>query len=523
MLASNEWPDFLAASGSSPPILTTSTLNAALDYATHRGWFTVPVEPRLKRPWHRLKKGYKERPAATEAEIRSWFAAEPNLNIGIQTGGDLLVLDVDEKPGKMSGSEALASLEELHGMLPPTLTNLTGGGGRQLFFRLPPGYGPFGDRLPVVAEWLRSHPEADSGGVIDTRNSGLVVLPPSIHPNGTPYRWEDPDAEIAELPLAWCQTPEPLTLTDPERPARKSKSAPRLFAVGDPNTLDRMAHERMANVDPDALLGRDTLLLLANGDPDDEDRSHAMWRAILGAASVRFDPDALYIRMLNSPLEDGLRDHGRAWFDRNLFYAHRYLVAQVMTIEEIRAEIDCYEWTRSEFGKGGPGNRASAESMRQVLHVILDSAVRQASTEPICVKTEIAEVTGLSKMTVWRAFLGLLTLGWIEVVPEPDRNNDDPYIYRLLPPESRKNPRLDTTDPCVPTHEDLGELPLLAGSFTIDRSIGSTPTNTTHVSGSTTVVVSREISEAEPGTSSESTVEQYSKPGFVPPTPIVEG
>ena len=192
MLASNEWPDFLAASGSSPPILTTSTLNAALDYATHRGWFTVPVEPRLKRPWHRLKKGYKERPAATEAEIRSWFAVEPNLNIGLQTGGDLLVLDVDEKPGKMSGSRALASLEELHGMLPPTLTNLTGGGGRQLFFRLPPGYGPFGDRLPVVAEWLCSHPEADSGGVIDTRNSGLVVLPPSIHPNGPRYRWEDP-------------------------------------------------------------------------------------------------------------------------------------------------------------------------------------------------------------------------------------------------------------------------------------------------------------------------------------------
>lgn len=441
-MSSIESPDFQEASGSSPPILTTSALNAALDYATHRGWFTVPVEPRLKRPWQRPK-GYKERPAATEAEIRSWFAVEPNLNIGIQTGGDLLVLDVDEKHGKMSGSEALASLEELHGELPPTLTNLTGGGGRQLFFCIPPGHGPFGDRLPVVAEWLRSHPEAESGGVIDTRNSGLVVLPPSIHPNGTSYRWEDPDVPIATLPLAWCQTPETLALEDPDRHTRKSRPASRKvsIAAADSNDLDRATHERMATVDPDALLGRDTLLLLANGDPHDEDRSHVMWRVILGAASVRFDPDALYIRMLNSSLEEGLRDHGRAWFDRNFFYAHRYLVAQVMTIEEIRAAIDCYEWSTIEFGRGGPGNRASAESMTRVLHVILDIAVRQANTEPICVKTEIAEVTGLSKMTVWRAFQGLLALGWIEIVPEPDHNNDDPYIYRLLPAESRRNPR----------------------------------------------------------------------------------
>ena len=33
MLDSNKSPDFLAASGSSPPVLTTSILNAALEYA----------------------------------------------------------------------------------------------------------------------------------------------------------------------------------------------------------------------------------------------------------------------------------------------------------------------------------------------------------------------------------------------------------------------------------------------------------------------------------------------------------
>ena len=359
-------------------------------------------------------KKLKERPAATEAEIRSWFAVEPNLNIGLQTGGDLLVLDVDEKPGKMSGSRALASLEELHGMLPPTLTNLTGGGGRQLFFRLPPGYGPFGDRLPVVAEWLCSHPEADSGGVIDTRNSGLVVLPPSIHPDGPRYRWEDPDSEIATLPLAWCQTPEALTLTDPERPTRKSKSAPR----------------RMANVDPDALLGRDTLLLLANGDPNDTDRTHLMGRVILGGASVRFDPDALYIRMLNSPLEDGLRHHGRGWFDREFFYAHRYLARQVMVIEEMRTDIEGYEWVSTDIG----GRKVSAKTMQTVLQHALDIAERYETLTPVLVKCELAKTTGFSRMTVFRAIKALILLGWLEVVPEPTKKYDEPSKYQLSMP-----------------------------------------------------------------------------------------
>ncbi len=352
----------------------------------------------------------------------------------MHTGGNLIVIDVDEKPGKMSGSKALAALEAIYGPVPPTLTSITGGGGRQLFFYLPPGYGPFGDRLPVVAEWLRSHPEADSAGVIDIRNDGLVVLPPSIHENGNRYAWLDPDAEIATLPLAWCQTP----LEDPERPTRRRRPA----SHKTPQDLDRrdgIAHQRLANVDADALLGKDTLLLLEAEVEKSTDRSHRMWRIILGAASVRFDMGRLYNLMVNSPLAEGLREHGgREWFDDRVIEAHRYLAENILAAEELRAEIEEYEWTTTPYmTKTGRTSKAAPRSMKVVLHEALDEAVRQMTTEPLLNKSKMAVALGVSRKTVVKAFGGVTKLGWLEEVPEPNRHFDDPVIYRFLPAESR--------------------------------------------------------------------------------------
>ena len=114
------------SSGSSPP-----TIEAAIDLA--RRFRVVPLNPRLKSPWlEYCTTGYKDRPAPTEYEIRGWFDVNPNLNIGIHMGHGLIALDMDEKPGKMSGSEALARLEELHGPLPLTLTSITGSGGQHV-------------------------------------------------------------------------------------------------------------------------------------------------------------------------------------------------------------------------------------------------------------------------------------------------------------------------------------------------------------------------------------------------------
>ncbi len=422
IMSSIESPGFLDASGSSPPIPTISTLDAALDY-TRQGFRVVPLQPRLKRPWQRPA-GYQKRPDPTEPEIRQWFAAEPDLNIGILTGNGIIVLDIDEHDGKASGSEALASLEAIYGQLPKTLTSITGSGGRHLIFFLPDG-DDGKNTLAVVSDWLRSTTGNATGGVIDVKRDGsLIAVAPSIHPNGNLYRWEDPDAEIAELPLTWCQTPP----EDPERRTRKRKPASHL-APKDLDRRDAIAHERMANVDADTLLGKDTLLLLEAEVEDGTDRSHRMYQIILGAASSRFDMDRLYDRMVNSPLKEGLREHGgREWFDQDVLEAHQHLAENILAVEEIRAEE--YEWTSTQIDTG---RKVSGEVMQQVFEEVLDIAVQRATLEPICDKHKIADATGLNRLTVIRAFKGLAVLGRLEAVHEPGKPSDCPWKYRLLP------------------------------------------------------------------------------------------
>ena len=238
-----------------------------------------------------------------------------------------------------------------------------------------------------------------------------------------------PTSPIATLPLAWCQTP----LEDPERPARRGRQGPHKY-FKTPKDIDRrdaIAHERLANVDPKALLGKDTLLLLGAEVEKSTDRSHRMWQIILGAASIRFDPDRLYDLMVNSPLAAGLREHGgREWFDARMIEAHQYLAENILAVEEIRADYEEYEWASTEID---PGRRVSGEVMEEVFHEVLDMAVRQASLEPICDKHKIAKVTERTRITVIRAFKGLAILGRLEVVPEPGKPFDWPVKYRLLP------------------------------------------------------------------------------------------
>jgi toxin secretion/phage lysis holin len=71
-------------------------------------------------------------------QIRQWWSAHPNANLGIPTGraNGLLVIDVDDGPEK-HGEESLMALEGTLGPLPETWESLTGGGGRHLFFQFP--------------------------------------------------------------------------------------------------------------------------------------------------------------------------------------------------------------------------------------------------------------------------------------------------------------------------------------------------------------------------------------------------
>lgn len=125
---------------------------------------------------------------ATPETIRAWWADHPHDNIGVRTGGGLVVLDVDPRAG---GDDVLGDLEHEHAELPPTVTCQTGGGGRHLYFRGPRDLASF-----------------DLGAGVEVKAAGRqVAAPPSVHAQtGALYEWAPGhapgDLPLAELP-AW--------------------------------------------------------------------------------------------------------------------------------------------------------------------------------------------------------------------------------------------------------------------------------------------------------------------------------
>ena len=154
-----------------------------------------PLRARSKTPW--TSHGCLD--ATTDPEtIAGWWSGWPNSNIGIATGSksNIWVLDIDGTVG----AEELLKLEQRFGALPATVTAVTGGGGRHLYFRLPDF-----DGAPVIKNTASVLATA-----VDTRGEGgYVVAPPSIHPNGGSYVW-GAHAALADAPvwlLALLDTP----------------------------------------------------------------------------------------------------------------------------------------------------------------------------------------------------------------------------------------------------------------------------------------------------------------------------
>ncbi len=163
------------------PCQPGTLLKAALAYAA-RGWYILPLKPQGKVPL--TPHGVKD--ATTDPQtIRDWWSRWPNANIGIACGPSrLLVVDLDGP----EAADAWADLAQRYNIPYHTLTAHTGGGGIHLFYRVPDGL-----RLGNSAGRLGPH--------IDTRgDGGYIVPPPSVHPSGNPYVWENPDLEPLELP-----------------------------------------------------------------------------------------------------------------------------------------------------------------------------------------------------------------------------------------------------------------------------------------------------------------------------------
>lgn len=126
--------------------------------------------------------------------VTSWWLEQPEANVGIRTGVDLFVVDIDGDVGRATW----ARLCKEWGVPVETTRVFTGGGGEHLYFR--------GTGKTTVAAL---------GKGVDTRGEGGYVLaPPSLHASGRRYTW-DPDAgaellaDAPEVILAAAGKPRP--------------------------------------------------------------------------------------------------------------------------------------------------------------------------------------------------------------------------------------------------------------------------------------------------------------------------
>ncbi len=179
--------------------------SAARPY-TAAGWATLPLPPGKKYPPPSGYTGYAGRPPTLD-EIERWIAdpATADGNIALRLPGDVVALDIDDHDGDHAGPDTLASLETERGALPATWVSTARGDDD--------GPGATGHRFYRVPMGTRLRTGAGAGVDIIQRHHRYAVVAPSVHPEGTTYRWYEPSGEpsdrpprideLPELPWAW--------------------------------------------------------------------------------------------------------------------------------------------------------------------------------------------------------------------------------------------------------------------------------------------------------------------------------
>jgi len=160
-------------------------------------------------------------------QIAAWWTRWPTANIGIACGPTgVVVIDLDGPEGIAAWRELLAA----HPDTAPTLTARTGGKGLHLFW-LAPADRPLGNSAGKIA------PKIDSRG-----RGGYVLAAPSVHPNGTPYRWPaGQPAAMAHLP-GWISD----LLDPPMRAVQPHRQSAQVIGNGYPAAALRSAVERIS-------------------------------------------------------------------------------------------------------------------------------------------------------------------------------------------------------------------------------------------------------------------------------------
>jgi hypothetical protein len=111
----------------------------------------------------------------TPAEVRAWWVTWPTANVGVALGpvSGLIAVDIDSPVGEVELTRLAG------GVLPPALAFRTGKG-RRLLYTIPAG------------SQLRTthHEEGDARPLSFLAKGSQTVMPPSRHPAGISYVWE---------------------------------------------------------------------------------------------------------------------------------------------------------------------------------------------------------------------------------------------------------------------------------------------------------------------------------------------
>lgn len=160
-----------------------SELGKAAVWYCENGYSIIPLKPRDKVPItkHGLNDWFND-----PNDARKLWERFPDYNIGIVCGTPsrgLLVFDFDIDDSKdKDGYATLSAWERTYGDLPETAVAITGSGGMHYLYRT--------DRTNI-------HPSTNAELGVDVRCDGsYIVAPPSMHPNGRLYAWQDHPEDI---------------------------------------------------------------------------------------------------------------------------------------------------------------------------------------------------------------------------------------------------------------------------------------------------------------------------------------
>jgi hypothetical protein len=147
-----------------------------------------------------------------QQRLRQWWSIHPAANVGIATGDNIIVLDIDPRH---CGDRSLAEIERAHEVLPASWRAATGGGGWHIYFAIPP---------------TRRYKNKPLAPGIDVRGyGGLVAAPPSLHQSGRNYAWtHGPDSAALAIVPPWLAA-----LLQPPPPILR------------PIPIARLSHERL--------------------------------------------------------------------------------------------------------------------------------------------------------------------------------------------------------------------------------------------------------------------------------------